>query len=84
MWLLGKKKKKAKKTGTPSREDLLAQAKQNAQAARESIGEDTLNRIAEAMTKKQQSKIEQAKRKIIAEDPDKVRENLRAMLNGED
>lgn len=58
------------------REDALA----NARAARMSIGEETLDKIAAAMTKKQQSIMEQAKGQIKTADPDKVLDELLYML----
>lgn len=58
------------------REEALA----NARAARLSIGEDTLDKIAAAMTKKQQSVMEQAKGQIRNADPDKVLDELLFML----
>lgn len=58
------------------REEALA----NARAARIAIGEDTLDKIAAAMTKKQQSVVEQAKRDINKADPDKVLDELLYLL----
>lgn len=56
------------------------QALANARAARLSIGEETLEKIAAAMTKKQQSVMEQAKGQIRNADPDKVLDELLYML----
>lgn len=58
------------------REEALA----NARAARIAIGEETLDKIAAAMTKKQQSVMEQAKRQINTADPDKVLDELLYMM----
>jgi hypothetical protein len=58
------------------REEALA----NARSARIAIGEDTLDKIAAAMTRKQQSVMEQAKRQINTADPDKVLDELLYML----
>ena len=83
MFLFGKKKKK-KQTAErqkPSREELIAQATANAKKAREAIGQDTLDRIAEAMEKKQRSAIEQAKRQIRSEDDGKVADHLKFMID---
>ena len=60
---------------------IRAQALANAQAARQQIGEDTLNKIAEAMTKKQQSATEQAKAQIKDSDPDRVLDELKFLLD---
>ena len=59
---------------------LRAQALANAKIAREAIGEETLERIAAAMTKKQQSATEQAKRQIQNADADRVASEILAML----
>lgn len=86
-----KKNNKKKKTGANAgkesgvgisesqriREEALA----NARAARAHIGEDTLDRIAMAMTRKQQSTFEQARTRINASDSDRVAEEILAMLD---
>jgi hypothetical protein len=64
-------------------EALRAQALANAKAARIAIGEETLDKIAAAMTKKQQSATEQAKRKIQNADAERVALEILAMI-GED
>lgn len=64
----------------PTREQILAQAKANAAAARAEIGDETLEKIKQAMLKKQSSVIEQAKAKIKAADQDKVRDNIKFMM----
>lgn len=69
----------AKKGANPTREQILAQARANAAAARAEIGDETLDRIKEALLK-QQSAIEQAKAKIKAADQDKVRDHLQFMM----
>lgn len=76
----GKGGKTPEKGGKPSREQILAQAKANAAAARAEIGDETLEKIKEALLKKQQSAIEQAKRQILAADQDKVRDNIKFMM----
>lgn len=81
----GKTPEKGKDPGTsagkPSREQILAQARANAAAARAEIGDETLEKIKEALLKKQQSAIEQAKRQIKAADQDKVRDNIKFMMS---
>lgn len=72
------KKKKAPKKLT--REELLAQAKANASKARAEIGDETLQKIAAAMQKKEQSATEQAKNKIRAMDQNKVADHLKIMI----
>ncbi len=59
------------------REEALA----NARAARERVGEETIQKIAEAMTKKQNSPMEQAKAKITAADSHLVADEILAMLD---
>lgn len=63
---------------------LRAQALANLSAARANIGEETLDRIAAAMTKKQQSAMERAKRDIAGADVDKVLDELKFMLDSRD
>lgn len=81
-----KKKPKKPEKATPeagkklSREEIIAQAKANAAAARAEIGDETLEKIKAAMLKKQASAIEQAKNKIKATDTVEVRDHLRTIL----
>ncbi len=67
-----------------SREEIQAQALANARAARAQIGEDTIQKIAAAMTKKQQSAMEQAKRQIEGADVDRVLDELKFMMDNKD
>jgi len=78
LWF-GKKKKKPSDSPL-SREELLAQAKANAQAARAEIGDETLEKIRDAMMKKENSEFEQARRKVKALDQDKVADHLKLMI----
>lgn len=68
--------KKKKKPAKLSREEILAQATATAAAKREEIGDETLDKIRAALMKKENSALEQAKRKIMDMDEDKVRDNL--------
>jgi hypothetical protein len=78
MFGFGKKKKKGKTPAKPAnREELLAQARANAAAAREEIGDETLDKIREAMMRKQNSPIEQARAKIKALDQARIADNIR-------
>ena len=63
---------------------LRAQAMANVRSARAHIGEETLDKIAAAMTKKQQSAMEKAKRDIQGADVDKVLDELKFMLDTKD
>jgi len=75
------KAKKDQKQGQKlSREEIIAQAKANAAIAREEIGDETLEKIKQAMLKKEQSAFEQAKKRVKSMDEDKVRDNLRGWL----
>jgi hypothetical protein len=64
----------------PGREEIIAKAKASMAAARAEIGDETLDKIREAMMKKQASAIEKAKAQIKAADPDKVRDNIQFMM----
>lgn len=90
IWFLGKKDKASKSSAGKSvsakpvsREDIRAQAMKNVREARAAIGEETLDKIAAAMQKKQSSELERAKEKIKALDKSRVADNIRAMI-GED
>lgn len=77
----GKKDKdKKSKKAAQTREEVHAQALENMRAARAHIGEETLEKIAAAMTAKQKSATEQAKRQIQESDPDKVLDELLLMM----
>lgn len=78
-------KKKAKKAeekiqSRPNREDIIASAKANAAAARAEIGDETLEKIRQAMMKKEASPAEQAKKIIRAMDNETVGRRLSDML----
>ncbi len=68
------------KSQRPDSATIRAQALANARKAREAIGDETLQKIAAAMQKKQQSATEQAKRQIAEVDADRVAEEILAML----
>jgi hypothetical protein len=87
--LFGKKKPKnsktpAKKSATPSRDQIMKQAMSNVRAARAEIGEEALDQIAEAMMRKENSPLEQARKKIKSLDQERVADNVRAMLYDDD
>lgn len=60
---------------------LRDEAMANMRAAKENLGEEAIQRITAAMTKKQQSTLEQAKRDIQAADPDKVLDELKFLMD---
>lgn len=73
-------KPSAAAAGKMSREEIIAQAKANAAAARAEIGDETLEKIKQALLKKQASAIERAKAQILAADEGKVRDNIQFMM----
>ena len=79
-----KKKKPKKDPKKLTREQIIAQAKANAAAAREEIGDKTLQKIKEAMEKRESSAFAQAKKKVKSMDDDKVRDNLSLWLKEDD
>jgi len=79
--MLGLFKKKAPKK--PSIEDIRAQAMENVRAARENIGEETLDRIAAAMQKKQNSAVEKAKAQIKSHDINDLARELRYLIEAD-
>ncbi len=81
MFTFWKKKSQPTETAKMSRADILAQAKANAASARAEIGDETLDKIKEAMMRKQNSDFEKAKQSIKTMDQDKVRDHLSLWLN---
>lgn len=77
----GKDGKPPENGGKPTREQILAQAKANMSAARAEIGDETLDKIKDALMKKQASAIEQAKNQIKSANQDKVRDNIKFMMS---
>lgn len=82
-----KKKKEAPQEATQqpmTREQIIAQAKANAAAARSEIGDETLDKIKEAMMKKENNPFEQAKRKVKAMDKQKVADSVSDWMREKD
>ena len=68
----------------PGRAEIIAQAQENARAAREAIGEETLERLADMIHKKmkdQTSPAAQARKIIEKMDTEKITEHLRYLRN---
>ncbi len=63
-----------------SSEEIRAQALANARAARERLGEETIQKIADALVRKQMSLTEQAKRQIARENSERVAGEIRLLL----
>ncbi len=79
-WKKKDKAKPAESNAKPTREEIIALAKERMAAARTEIGDETLEKIKAAMLKKQASAIEKAKAQIKAADTDKVRDNIQFMM----
>lgn len=75
---------KKKKPEKPSREDIIAQAKENARKAREEIGDENLQRLAEALRRMEDpasgSPGKQAKETIKKIDKGRVADELKMLL----
>ncbi len=75
---------KKKKKNAPSREQIIAQATQNARKAREEIGDENLQKMAAALKRledpAQQSEGKQAQDKIKKMDKGHVADNLKIIL----
>ena len=87
----GSKKQNTKKSpekknsvGTSKSQRLREEALANARKARETLGEETIQRIAAALQQKQQSPIERAKAQIASADTDKVIDEILLMLDDKD
>lgn len=68
-------------SGQRDSENIRIQALANARQARENLGDETVQRIAEIMAKKGSSPLERAKADIAAADPDRVLDELKFMLD---
>lgn len=64
----------------PSRDEIMKQAMSNVRQARAEIGEETLNKVAEMIRRKENSEMEKAKAKIKSLDQERVADNVKAML----
>ncbi|MBL4590047.1 MAG: hypothetical protein JKY11_08220 [Alphaproteobacteria bacterium] len=84
------KKSKKKPPEKQTREQMLAELKQNAQGAREAIGEKNLQKLAAQITGKkpdvnvQPSPMHQAREILNKMDDGRLADNLRAMAKDED
>lgn len=83
-----KKKNKSKKKLTDPqqaaearRKKIREQAMANATAAREHLGQDTIDRIAAKMTEMQKSNMAQARAKLENVDTDRMLDELKDMLD---
>lgn len=85
-WKKKKKKESPQETAQQpmTREQIIAQAQANAAAARSEIGDETLEKIKEAMMKKENNPFEQAKRKVKAMDRQKVADSVSDWMREKD
>jgi len=60
---------------------IRAQALENARAAREAIGDETLQKIAHALSEGQKSEGKRAQEKIRQMDKERVAEHLKSLLD---
>ncbi len=76
-------KGRAKSTGSQSNSagDIRAQALANARLARERLGEDTVQKMAEIISRKENNPFEQAKKKIAMADSDRVVDEIMFLLD---
>lgn len=74
------KKKKHTNKAAQKKAELRRDAMANMKAARENIGEETLDRIASAIAKKQHSAMEQAKDDIHNADAERVAAEILSMI----
>ncbi len=81
--LNGSNKQGVKAGQRPGSEEIRTQALANARAARERIGEDTIQKIAAALAKKQSSAMEQAKNKINKAESGRLRDEIRFLMDEE-
>lgn len=72
----------APSSAPPDRAAIRAQALENARKARAVIGEETLQKIAAALQKKQESDMEKARNRIKSMDSGRVADNIKAMMEG--
>jgi vacuolar-type H+-ATPase subunit H len=70
---------------TKSKQDLIREAMVHARQARETIGEETLNKVSEIL-KKQQMKmaLEKAKEALKAQDATRLADNLKDLMRNND
>jgi hypothetical protein len=84
MWLFGKDKKKTPaQTNDPAarREALKAEAMANARAARAQIGDETLQKIAQALSEQNKSAGKKAQDQIRAMDKEHVANHIKSLLD---
>ncbi len=85
MWLFGKDKQKKPSPAVDNpaarREALKAEAMANARAAREAIGDETLQKIAKALSEQNKSPGKRAQDQIRAMDNGHVADHIKSLLD---
>lgn len=81
MWLFGKNKKTAEEKAAEKSAALRAQALENARAARERLGDETIQKIANALSEQNKSAGKKAQEQIRAMDKAVVAEHLKSLLD---
>lgn len=77
----GKKPAGKSSGGQRSSTEIRAEALANARAARERIGDETIQKIAAALVQKQMSLTEQAKKQIAAQNSDRVAQEIKFLMD---
>ena len=77
-------KKKKAKDGKPSREELIAQAQANMRAARQEIGEENIDRLAQLLSEDGRTPGSRAREQIRKADKGHVADNIKIMLGEKD
>lgn len=65
---------------SPASVDIRVQALANAKAAKAALGEDTIQKIVEAMARKQNNPLEKAKAQIAQQDAERVAHEILDMM----
>lgn len=81
MWLFGKNKKTGEEEVAEKSAALRAQALDNARAARERLGDETIQKIANALAEQNKSAGKKAQEQIRAMDKAVVAEHLKSLLD---
>ncbi len=76
-------KKKPAKSEKPSREEIMAELKENSRKAAEAIGEDTLDKVRAQMAQKENNPFEKALKQVKALDQERIADNIRATYRDE-
>lgn len=83
-WSKKKRAEKQAKKKAQRSEKLREQALANARAAKESLGDETIQKITEALNNMENNTMQQAKKDIQDADPDRVLDELKFMMEQKD